>query len=165
MTVTVPPLRDRKDGIPLLVDHFLRKYNKQYGKNVDQLTPETMTIFMQYHWPGNVRELENMVKRMVVLGNELAVVEEIAVRDAPAGGDDEVTDLFGLADMEAQLADGNGIDLKAMSKRAAQLAERKVIEKVLEQTRWNRKAAAARLQISYKALLYKMKENGLSESR
>jgi two-component system response regulator AtoC len=166
VTVALPPLRDRRDAIPLLVDHFLRKYNEQYRKEVKQLAPDTMTVLMRYPWPGNVRELENMVKRMVVLENEQAVLEEISLRDATRGNGREATsggvDLEGL---DAELAQGRGVDLKSIAKRAAQVAEKRVIERVLAQTRWNRKEAAERLQISYKALLYKMKENGLSEGR
>ncbi len=165
VTVQIPPLRDRKDGIPLLVDYFLNKNNEEYRKSVQALSPETMEVFMKYHWPGNVRELENMVRRMVVLGNEQAVLEEIAVRDEPALPEEEPGDLLDLGALGADFSDGQGIDLKAISRRAAQIAEKRVIERVLQQTRWNRKEAASRLQISYKALLYKMKENGLSEGR
>jgi two-component system response regulator AtoC len=165
VTVQLPPLRDRKDAIPLLADHFLRKYNEQYKKEVKQLSADTLAIFMQYHWPGNVRELENMVKRMVVLENEQNVLEDISLREVSGGNGGGAQDLLDLHGLDADLAEGRGVDLKAISKHAAQLAEKRVIEKVLAQTRWNRKEAAERLQISYKALLYKMKENGLSEGR
>jgi len=166
VTIQIPPLRERRDAIPLLVDHFLRKYNEQYKKDVKQLSPQTMEVIMGYAWPGNVRELENMVKRMVVLENESTVLEEIAHRDvARAEARGEEPDALDLDGLEAELANGRGVDLKALSKRAAQMAEKRVIERVLAQTRWNRKEAATRLRISYKALLYKMKENGLSESR
>jgi two-component system response regulator AtoC len=164
VTVQLPPLRDRKDAIPLLVDHFLNMYNRQYAKSVKQLQPRTLESFHVYHWPGNVRELENLVKRMVVLGNESALLEEITHRISSA---DKREDEGGGLDLEAlgvDLANGRGVDLKAIAKRAAQIAEKRVIERVLDQTRWNRKEAAERLQISYKALLYKMKENGLSEA-
>lgn len=164
VTVQLPPLRDRKDAIPLLVDHFLNMYNRQYGKSVKQLQSATLEAFHGYGWPGNVRELENMVKRMVVLANEQALLEEITHRTGAAGtagNGDAVLDLDALG---VDLADGRGVDLKAIAKRAAQIAEKRVIERVLDQTRWNRKEAAERLQISYKALLYKMKENGLSEA-
>jgi two-component system response regulator AtoC len=165
VTVHLPPLRDRLDAVPLLVDHFLRKNNEQYHKNLQQLSPETMKLFMQYHWPGNVRELENMVRRMVVLGNEQAVIEEIADVSSAAQLLEEPNESPDLAALGADFSNADGIDLKRISRRAAQLAEKRVIERVLHQTRWNRKEAAERLQISYKALLYKMKENGLSEGR
>ncbi len=164
VTVNLPPLRDRIDAVPLLVDHFLQKYNEQYNKDLKELTPSTYGVLQGYHWPGNVRELENMVKRMVVLGNEDAVLQEIAMRGKPEQEDSGEGERG--FDLESMGVDFSGeLDLKAISKRAAQIAEKKVIEKVLHQTRWNRKEAAERLQISYKALLYKMKESGLNEAR
>ncbi len=165
VTLHLPPLRERRDSIPLLVEHFLRRYTREYGKRLDRLSPGTLDAFMRYSWPGNVRELENMVKRMVVLGSEETVLEEIALRAGPLPDDVAEDPLRGLPELAEGLSRGERIDLKAISKRAAQLAERRVIERVLEQTRWNRKEAAARLQISYKALLYKMKEGGLSDPR
>ncbi len=164
VTIQLPPLRERKDAIPLLIDHFQRKYNEQYRKNLPPISPEALNLFMQYPWPGNVRELENMLKRMVVMGNEQVVLDELSLHGSP----DEKSEKSEFLDLDAlgvDLSNGKGIDLKGISKRAAQLAERRVIEQVLRQTRWNRKEAAGRLQISYKALLYKMKENGLSEGR
>jgi two-component system response regulator AtoC len=164
VTILIPPLRERIDAVPLLVEHFLRMYNDKYKKNLEKLSPETMKLLMDYHWPGNVRELENMIKRMVVLGNEQTVLHELTqpmpIRNV--GAEPEELD---LAALEANFSNGQELDLKAISKRASQIAEKKVIERVLGLTRWNRKEAAGRLQISYKALLYKMKENGLSESR
>jgi two-component system response regulator AtoC len=164
VTVFLPPLRERKDAIPLLVDHFLRKYNEQYRKELKRLSEATLDGFLEYDWPGNVRELENMVKRMVVLGNEQTVLEEI-VRERAASRERKAEPLLDFEAVGADLQNGGGVDLKAIAKRAAQLAEKRVIEKVLEQTRWNRKEAAARLQISYKALLYKMRENDLAQGR
>ncbi len=164
VTVQLPPLRDRKDAIPLLIDHFLTMYNRQYGKSVQHLQPRTLEACHAYQWPGNVRELENTVKRMVVLGNEAAILEEITHRTSLAGAPNEAASVFDLEALGVDFADGAGVDLKAIGKRAAQIAEKKVIERVLDQTRWNRKEAAERLQISYKALLYKMKDSGLSEA-
>jgi two-component system response regulator AtoC len=161
--VTMPPLRDRIGNVPILVDHFLRRFGAEYKKEVTSLSPETMETFMSYHWPGNVRELENMVRRMIVLGNEVAVLQEIASQEpGQMEADGETVDLGRLG---VDVADGEAIDLKAISKQAARMAEKRVISRVLEQTRWNRKEAAERLKISYKALLYKMKESGLSEGR
>jgi two-component system response regulator AtoC len=165
VTVHLPPLRDRREAVPLLVEQFLQKNNEQYRKNVTQLSPETMEIFTKYHWPGNVRELENLVRRMVVLGNEDAVVEEIKLTGSRQQAREETSESLDLGALGADFSSEQGIDLKAISRRAAQLAEKGVIEKVLQETRWNRKEAAQRLQISYKALLYKMKENGLSQNR
>jgi two-component system response regulator AtoC len=165
VTILLPPLRDRKGAIPLLIDHFLGRFGEQYGKEVRGLSPETVRRFMDYHWPGNVRELENMVRRMIVLGNEEAVLAEIARREPGRDGQREAAPLLDLEALGRELSDNGELDLKAISRRAAQVAEKRVIERVLQQTRWNRKEAAERLQISYKALLYKMKENGLSEGR
>jgi two-component system response regulator AtoC len=165
VTVHLPPLRDRKDAIPLLVDQFLQTNNEQYRKNVTQLSPETVEIFNKYHWPGNVRELENLVRRMVVLGNEDAVIAEIKLTGSRQQEREEASDSLDMGSLSADFSNEQGIDLKAISRRAAQLAEKGVIEKVLQETRWNRKVAAGRLKISYKALLYKMKENGLSQNR
>ena len=162
--VPLPPLRDRIDAVPLLTEHFISMYGEQYGKEVRPLSPETMNVMMAYSWPGNVRELENMIKRMVVLGSEQTVLKEIQRQDsavAVARAPEEPS--LELGSMGADMSGSEGFDLKAISKRAARVAEKKVIERVLGQTRWNRKEAAQRLQISYKALLYKMKENGLSD--
>jgi two-component system response regulator AtoC len=163
VTIHIPPLRERRDAIALLVDHFLRKYNEQYRKEVKHLSEDTLAGFMGYEWPGNVRELENMVKRMVVLGNEQAVLDEI-LREGSRHAADAQEPLLDFEAVGLKLQNGDDVDLKAIAKRAAQMAEKRVIERVLEQTRWNRKEAAARLQISYKALLYKMRENDLSQS-
>jgi two-component system response regulator AtoC len=165
VTVHIPPLRERLDAIPLLVEHFLRMYNAQYKKNVEKLSDDTLQRFRDYHWPGNVRELENMIKRVVVLGKEQAVVQEIESRGGDSPPESVEAENLDLAALGADFSEARDLDLKAISKRAAQIAEKKVIERVLGQTRWNRKEAAERLQISYKALLYKMKENGLGESR
>ena len=102
---------------------------------------------------------------MVVLGNEEAVVEEIKLSGSRQQAREEASNSPDLGSLGADFSSEQGIDLKAISRRAAQLAEKGVIEKVLQETRWNRKEAAERLQISYKALLYKMKENGLSQNR
>ena len=123
-----------------------------------------MRAFMRHSWPGNVRELENMVRRMVVLGSEEMPLDEWKGREQGTTSESGLLGKASTSDaVEIEFDDEGGIDLKAVSRRAAQVAEKRVIERVLQQTRWNRKEAAGRLKISYKALLYKMKENGLSQ--
>lgn len=165
VTVQLPPLRERVDAIPLLVEHFLRMYGEQYNKDVSPLSADVMEQMITYEWPGNIRELENMIKRVVVLGSEQTILDEVRRRDLVEADEEAESGFVDLANFGSDLANGVGFDLKAISKQAARVAEKKVIERVLAQTRWNRKEAAERLQISYKALLYKMKENGLSDDR
>ncbi len=163
VTVTLPPLRERGGAVPFLIDHFLRKFAREYKKEEKPLSPEAVTALTAYPWPGNVRELENMLRRIVVLGGEQSVLQELA-----AGTKRGFERLGELPDPEMFTPEpgaGGKLDLKAIAKRAAAVAEKRVIARVLEQTRWNRKAAAARLQISYKALLYKMKDSGLTDVR
>jgi len=167
VTIQLPPLRERVGAISMLIDHFLKKFNAEYHRDITAFSPKTMAVLEAYAWPGNVRELQNLVRRMIVLGNEDVIVREIAQKSPSAGGPQGASSgLDGVIGMEAlsrSLQNGEVLDLKAISRRAARMAEERVIAKVLDATRWNRKEAAARLQISYKALLYKMKECGLTE--
>jgi len=162
VTVTLPPLRERGSAVPFLIEHFLQKFAREYKKSPKPLSEAGLAALSAYAWPGNVRELENMTRRIVVLGGEQSVLQEIAARAPKAEQPAEESLAHELA---PELANGATLDLKAIAKRAAAVAEKRVIARVLEQTRWNRKEAAERLQISYKALLYKMKDNGLSEGR
>jgi len=143
----LPPLRQRREDIPLLVEHFLAKYARDFRRPVPRLSAEAQQLFRDYSWPGNVRELEDAAKALVVLGDE----------DVAMGG------------LRARLsrpeAGGNGmqVSLKQVARAASRVAERELILRVLTRTRWNRRRAAQELQISYKALLYKMKQIGCSE--
>jgi two-component system response regulator AtoC len=164
VTVQIPPLRERRDEIVLLLEHFLRRYATEYGRAYQAPTQELVDAFQRFHWPGNVRELENLVKRMIVLGTEAPVLQEIEARIAQTppprnGAEREAPELERYLRGEIQ-----SLDLKRIGRQAAAIAEKRVIEKVLQRTRWNRKEAAEILQISYKALLYKMKEAGLADS-
>ena len=160
VTIQIPPLRERRDEIPILTEHFLRMYTKEYGRDLPSISDDLTEAFSRYHWPGNVRELENLVKRTVVLGTEEPVLLEIASRaeQAPVPAP-----MSGVPELERFLrGEIEGVNLKRIAREAAHRAEKRVIEKVLNRTRWNRKEAAEILQISYKALLYKMKEAGLA---
>ena len=161
VTIELPPLRQRRDEIEPLTEHFKRLYAQEYGKEYRPCSDALLEAFHTYRWPGNIRELENMVRRMVVLGDEQPVLCELAAREArePEPAAD------GSGELERFLAgEVDRVNLKRIARRAAQVAEKRLIERVLEQTRWNRKQTAQILQISYKALLYKMKDAGLADS-
>jgi transcriptional regulator with PAS, ATPase and Fis domain len=148
--VHIPPLRERKEEIFPLARHFLQKYGRLYGRPGKNLSEKTFSLLTDYTWPGNVRELENMIRKMVVLENEETVLREfISIRR------EEIDP--GLSEQ----GDHPRYSLRNIGKKAALEAEKKAIRKVLEQTRWNRSKAAKILRVSYKTLLYKIKESGL----
>ncbi len=153
--IRVPPLRERREEIPVLVEHFRRQFNAQYARNVE-IPPDTVRFFIEYHWPGNVRELENAVKRIVVLGNARAVHQEILGH--LAGGAPRPAS---VAPAAAAVSTEPAISLKDIARQAARDAERVAIKEVLDRVHWNRAKAARLLQISYKALLYKIVQCGL----
>jgi two-component system response regulator AtoC len=159
VNVWVPPLRERREEIPILVEHFLRLYSAKYGRTLRPLSDRLTRAFLGYGWPGNVRELENMVKRIVVLSSEDAIVDEIlgARRPAEPPGAAAERALRESEDASAPLS------LREVGRRAAREAEREALRRVLYQTNWNRKKAARVLEVSYKTLLQKIKECGLGE--
>jgi two-component system, NtrC family, response regulator AtoC len=178
VSITMPPLRERREEIPVLCDYFLKKYSVQYNKPHPSLSDETMRLFFDYDWPGNVRELENLIKRVVVLADEGAVRRDItrglalaadrlaaAQSNAPNGRSAAFAASPAPSPSQAAAAGEDGqYSLKDVSRTAARSAERQLIQKMLNQTRWNRKETAENLGISYKALLYKIKENGLDKA-
>ena len=143
----LPPLRQRREDIPLLVEHFLAKYARDFRRPVPRLSAEAQRLFRDYSWPGNVRELENAARAIVALGDE----------DVAMGG------LRALLSRTDAGGIGTQVSLKQVARAASRVAERELILRVLTRTRWNRRRAAQELQISYKALLYKMKQIGCSE--
>jgi two-component system response regulator AtoC len=156
--IRIPPLRERREEIPVLVDHFVGKFNAQYGRTVD-VPAETLRAFVEYQWPGNIRELENAVKRIVVLGSARPVHVEI-ISNLNGSRPAAVRPGGGVA-LEARPNPDAPISLKDIARRAARDAERVAIKDVLDQVHWNRAKAARLLQISYKALLYKIVQCGL----
>ena len=137
----LPPLRQRKEDIPVLIKHFLGKYAQEFGREVPTLSAETRRLFQDYSWPGNLKELEYVARVLAALGDE----------DVAMGG------LRALLHKAGAAGNGNGLSLKAASRAASHEAERDLILQALSRTRWNRRRAARELQISYKALLYKLK--------
>ena len=144
----LPPLRDRKEDIPMLAEFFLTKHATLLGRPRRELRSRTVQILAEYSWPGNVRQLENVVKNIVALADEDLAVSELAA--APP-----------VKRPAASVARTDS--LKVASRAASREAERELILKALERTRWNRKRAAQELQISYKSLLYKLKQIGLPD--
>lgn len=144
----LPPLRERKADIPLLAEAFLTKHAAELGRARPSLSPRTLAILLDHTWPGNVRELENVVKSMVALGDEELAVSQLASM---------------RSETRPVTTNGRSDSLKVAARAASREAERELILKALGRTRWNRKRAAQELQISYKSLLYKLKQIGAEE--
>ena len=151
--VMVPPLRERPEEIPVLADYFMHRYSQLFRRETLQMPAETMQRLIRHRFPGNVRELENMIKRMIVLGDPL-------LRRSPLPGPAPTADDNGGRTVKAATT-----SLKDIARRAAQTAEKEAILQALEQTQWNRVRAAKLLEISYRALLYKIKDSGLDRER
>ena len=182
--ITLPPLRQRRDEIPLLTERFLEQYADHYNRPRLSLAEETKRLFNEYDWPGNVRELENLVKRAVVLGSDDSIRRELA--DAIAGrrrlpgpipalqprtpetaaASAAAPAPVAAAPQERAPAEAPAVtgSLKDIARHAAREAERDLIYRTLQQTRWNRREAAEILGVSYKALLYKIKEAELDKA-
>ncbi|MBV9573525.1 MAG: sigma 54-interacting transcriptional regulator [Acidobacteriales bacterium] len=151
VNLQMPPLRERRGDINDLVDYFLECYNRKYNCRAKPLSDDLRATLQKYHWPGNIRELENLIKRYVILGSEEAIAGDLVARDQ-----EYFTPEIDL--------DGP-ISLKKVTKQATHELERKIILKVLQAHHWNRKKAAKALSISYRALLYKIRDAGLPPNR
>jgi transcriptional regulator with PAS, ATPase and Fis domain len=178
--ITLPPLRQRRDEIRPLTEYFLARYSGHYNKPPLALATDTLRLFAEYEWPGNVRELENLVKRMVILGSDTMIRRELAeaiagrlLRMGPIPALQDAAPVVRMAAAvstpptpvpappAAQVFSGS---LKDIGRSAAREAERELIYRTLQQTRWNRREAAEILGISYKALLYKIKDAELDKA-
>jgi len=148
-TLKMPPLRERTEEIPILANHFMRKVAAKYERESLPISPALLRAFCSHLWPGNLRELENTIKRYLILADEQAIIDELSpthsVESLAQGGEE---------------SGGNG-SLKYLVRNLKDSAESAAIARTLEGTGWNRKAAASDLQISYKALLYKIKQYSL----
>jgi two-component system response regulator AtoC len=187
--ITLPPLRQRRDEIAELTGLFLRQYSEHYNKPPLALAGDTLRLFAEYSWPGNVRELENLIKRAVILGSDESIRREIAeaiaartfrpgpipaLQGRPAAEPPAavvpppappVTPAAAAAPPSANGGNGHPTgSLKDIGRQAAREAERDLISRTLQHTRWNRREAAEILGISYKALLYKIKEAELDKA-
>jgi len=169
IALKLPPLRERREDIPLLVDHFLREFSKENNRALGRFTPQAMKLLMDYPWPGNVRELENVVERAVVLSTR----EEIDIHLLP----DAILTRGMLGDARLQLSELLNSLAKESNQRAAagqsvpslfemmEQIERRVIVDMLEQTRWNQTEAAERFQVPLSTLNQKIKRLGIEIHR
>ena len=138
----LPQLKERREDIPGLVEFFLEKHALEMGKRTPSLRDDEMELLVSYDWPGNIRELANLARKIVALGETKSAIADVSSAAPP----------------RQQTVEQQSQSLKAAAKTASRMAERDLIMKALERTHWNRKQAAKQLQISYKALLYKIKQ-------
>jgi DNA-binding NtrC family response regulator len=152
-SLSIPPLCERREEIPILSRYFMRKVAKKYGRDPLPLSSTLLDAFTRYTWPGNLREMENVINRYLILGDERPILTEMspysAFRSESNGSLDTV----------------DGAGLKQIVRSLKGEAEATAIAQMLESKGWNRKAAASELQISYKALLYKIKQYELAPKR
>jgi DNA-binding NtrC family response regulator len=154
-TVHVPPLRERREEIPLLLRHFMALFATRYARVPLPVSPTLVDACLHYSWPGNLRELENFVKRYLILGDEQLALSELESREGEARpATDQAAEHPGTDDPN---------DLKSLVRGLKDEAEREAIARTLTRTRWNRKEAARRLGISYKALLYKIRRYNIDQ--
>src|SRR6266699_429661 len=142
--VDIPPLRERREDIPMLCSYFMCRYRDRYKSVVEEISPALLDSFLRYDWPGNVRQLENAIKRYLILPDMDTNLSELK-EHSPDGSE---------VPMKAK---EDRVSLKGVGTRAAEQAEKELVLRVLEETSWNRKQAARRLNICYKALLNKLK--------
>ena len=151
LRIAMPSLRERPSDVPILMNHFIRLQALRFGGVPEDASASFMRLMESYHWPGNIRELENMAKRFVVLGGEEHVISALSEPEEISPVVPEIIDLT--------------TPLRVQTKRAVQHLERKVILGVLQAHKWNRRKTARSLDISYRALLGKIKEAGLLSVR
>jgi len=145
----VPPLRSRPEEIPSLLNHFIGRFAPLYGCRIALPSPRLIAACLQYPWPGNIRELQSFTQRFLIQGDE-----ELSIRELQKGA----TASTGSIDANDSLRETSFTNLKKLGQKVKCSAEKPAIEKVLQETRFNRKAAARRLKISYKGLLRKLRE-------
>jgi two-component system response regulator AtoC len=150
LPIHIPPLRERKEDIPLLIHHFIKKYNQIINKNVEGIDQKALEALIRYKWFGNVRELENAIERAIVLSDK----DHLEIENFPIEVQDfkEELQLEALSDEECSI------------KKASKALEINLIKRALKKTRGNHTHAARLLEISHRALLYKIKDYGITEN-
>ena len=151
VNLQLPSLRERSADIPILCNYFLAVYSEKFNTRPHPISSRVMGLLQGYTWTGNIRELENLIKRYVILGSEDAITGELVNRERDH--------------LDPDIATDGSVSLKTVTRRAVRELERKIILKTLQANNWNRKQSAQMLKISYRALLYKLKEAGVTSSR
>jgi two-component system response regulator AtoC len=163
-TITLPPLRERREEIPLLLRHFMGRMATQYSRPTMRLSPAVIEACLRYPWPGNLRELENFVKRYLVMGDEATAIAELRANWRP--GQITVDTSPGPTPVQRESVpvepDVQGARVKASLRALKDETEVNAIARALKETRWNRKQAARLLNISYRGLLYKIRQHGIT---
>jgi DNA-binding NtrC family response regulator len=157
-SIFLPPLREKKEDIPLLALHFLNQFNLMLEKNIKSISEESMKLLIDYPWPGNVRELQNAIQQAIIMAEDIILPEHLPfyIKENKGAGLAPV-----LLPEKNNLNLPNGFSLKNMINQLSQNAERKIILDVLKRTNWNKAEAARLLKINYKTLYLKIKECGL----
>ena len=162
-TIQLPPLRDRADEIPALLDHFIYQTAKAYGREPLTFSPLLLNACLHYPWPGNLRQMENFVKRYLVMEDEAVAIHELELphdKDS-AAGNGQAGNGKHEPPIDFKSGNGKGQSLTSMVRNVKDEAEVKAITQVLEETNWNRRAAAEALNISYRGLLYKIQQHNI----
>jgi transcriptional regulator with PAS, ATPase and Fis domain len=168
--IEIEPLRSRPDDIPHLIEHYVKTYTAQFdGKKLLTPSPKAIEKLSAYHWPGNVRELQNVLKRLMILGNGEDSLDDMLIgpparahsRGLPASDEQPPAPMDFLGFDSNKPPDLSSLSLKKIKKKAMDHVEREVIAYVLEKTGWNRSKATKVLNISYKTLLYKIRDLGI----
>jgi DNA-binding NtrC family response regulator len=167
ITIHIPPLRERKEDIDYLIEYFIQKFQIKHGIPKINIPSRLLELFYEYQWPGNIRELENYLKRLSVLRNFRELEEKICKSiDSYNSPKTELADKKTItpepAEFEVKLEDNSFPSLKEVRDQAVRRVENMIIRQALEETHWNRKKVAKILKISYRALLYKMKDMNIT---
>lgn len=162
ITIFLPPLRERREDVSLLANHFIEKYTRLYQKAALPLSQEAMAKLVAALWPGNVRQLENLIKQVVVRGEESIISDLLSAQSLPHYAVETPSPTPGYAAATAPPPE-KSYSLKQRVAGAVSREEKALISEVLTRTNWNRRKAAEILEISYRSLLYKIKEYGLNE--
>ena len=155
-TMTLPPLRDRKEEVPILLKHFMSRMSEHYARPPLPISSTMMQACLDHTWPGNLRELSNFLKRYLILADEKLAINELHPKSDGSGA---------RFDSAPQKPGDSAGGLKSLARSAKDEAEAEAITRALEETNWNRKQAAALLKISYKALLYKIRQYGIAQAK